>query len=114
MSLKLDYSKDILLQLPWKVENAANQGKQKVTIFYFALTTCVYCKKGIAWMQEKKATFNWLHLDELEMDTRQQIKEWLKKKYNTPPAFPFVIFRNPDKDYVSSGFDPDYWVSKVR
>jgi glutaredoxin len=109
-----NFDKDILLQIPWNEENVELGSKQKVAIFYFALTTCAYCKRGIQWLKDKKIAFHWIHLDTIDIDVRQQIKEWLKQKYKTQTTFPFVIFRLSEKDYISSGFDPDYWGSKIK
>jgi len=110
----MDYSQDILSQLTWKNENPEKLSGQKVKIFYFALSTCAYCKKGLAWIREKNAAFSWIYLDELPIEDRQLIKDWLKQRYGTTVGFPFVIFRMPDKDYVSPGWDPDYWAAKIK
>jgi len=110
----MDFTKDIFTQLPWKEDNLQNQSKQKVQIFYFALTTCAYCKKGLAWMRDRHAAFSWMYLDDLSIEERQPIKDWLKQRYGQTVGFPFVIFRMPDKDFVSPGWDPEYWAAKVH
>lgn len=106
--------KDILPELTWKIENPDNPNKQKVQIYYFALTTCAYCKKGLEWLKERKATFSWLYLDELPAEKKIPIKDWVKKRYGTNFGTPFAIFRLDGKDTPSEGFDPDYWKAKIR
>ena len=106
--------RDILPELPWIHETGAPGRTQKTQIFYFALTTCAYCKRGLSWLQERGVTFSWLYLDSLPLEKKGPIKEWVKKKYTTNFGTPFIIFRSEGKDYASEGFDPDYWKAKIR
>jgi len=41
------------------------------------------------------------------------IKKWIKEKYHTNMGMPFVVFRIKDTDYISNGYDPEYWKSKI-
>lgn len=111
-----DIEQDILPNLDWNVEEAQNQANKTTEIYYFSLTTCAYCKKGIQWLKAHNARFNWLYLDKIEMTQKKEIKEWVQKKYNlkTRMASPFVIFRTPKQDFISNGFDPEYWKSKIH
>ena len=107
---------DILLTLDWKSEISEKIATQKTTIYYFSLTTCVYCKKGIQWLKERKIAFNWLYLDDYPQEKRQQIKKWIQDKYllKSRMASPFVVFRQNGTDFISNGYDPDYWKIKAR
>lgn len=114
--MDVDINTDLLRDLPWKKVNWEKDNHQKNDVFYFSLTTCVYCKKGIEWLTNRNVAFKWLYLDELEQEKRQLIKQWIQKKYNMQSrmASPFVIFRTSEKDYISNGFDPEYWKAKAR
>ena len=114
--MEVNHGNDILPSLNWKIENREKKSSQKSAIYYFSLTTCVYCKKGINWLKEREVFFKWLYLDDFPLEKRQEIKIWIQKKYNlkTRMASPFVIFRRDDKDYISNGYDPEYWKAKAR
>lgn len=107
---------DILEDLPWKKVNWDQKEEQKNDIFYFSLTTCVYCKKGIEWLKNQNVAFRWFYLDSLEQEKRQAIKHWVQKRYemHSRMASPFVVFRTAEKDYFSNGYDPEYWKTKAR
>ena len=114
--MEFEISKDALSELQWTYENNNLQTDQKATIYYFSLTTCSHCKRGLQWMHDRKVAFRWLELDLLDMEKKKAIKKWVQKRYNmkTRMASPFVIFRFPDRDFISNGYDPDYWKAKAR
>ena len=58
--------------------------------------------------------FHWLYLErrELDVDERQQIEEALNTVYKSI-IFPLLFFETLDQDFVSSGFDPEYWKTKL-
>ncbi len=113
--MKFDIETDIIPTLPWAFENEEKQNSQKTTIFYFSLTTCAYCKKGKKWLNEKGVAYNWLFIDKLDLNLKQEIKKWIQTKYKLTSrmASPFVIFRKEGKDFISNGYDPEYWKSKA-
>lgn len=114
--MEYDITTDILPGLSWTTENASRQTTQKSKIFYFALTTCAYCKKGFAWLRERGSAFHWMYLDLLPQDQKTAIKAWVKQKYHlkSEMGLPFVIFRIEGNDFISGGFDPEYWAAKAR
>ncbi len=114
--MSIDIAQDILSELNWKVENWEKSSSQKSEIYYFSLTTCVYCKKGINWLNDRNIAFKWLYLDDYSQEEKQKIKHWVQKKYNLSSrmASPFVIFRNEERDFISNGYDPEYWKAKAR
>jgi glutaredoxin-like protein NrdH len=111
-----DPQTDKLLTLDWNYVNSDRQTDQKVKIFYFSLTTCVYCKKGIQFLNDRGIAYRWLYLDRLDLELKKEIKDWVQKTYKLTSrmASPFVIFRLGEEEYYSNGYDPDYWKSKLR
>ncbi len=107
---------DIFLEnLDWTIENKDYLKNQQVSIYYFSLTTCPYCKRGIKWLLEKNVAFRWLYLDKILLEMKKSIKNWIQEKYNLPTRMgtPFVIFRKNQNDFISNGYDPSYWASKI-
>ncbi|MHA1672521.1 MAG: glutaredoxin family protein [Promethearchaeota archaeon] len=114
MEFKLET--DILPTLDWIIENENHQDLQKTEIFYFSLTTCAYCKKGKHWLKDKDVTFKWLNIDHLDLEIKAAIKKWVQKRYGlrSRMASPFVVFRIESQDFISNGYDPEYWKAKIR
>jgi glutaredoxin len=114
--MKYAIEEDILPKLNWNHINANQSKDQNVEIYYFSLTTCVYCRKGMNFLKDKRAFFKWLYLDEIPQEERNAIKDWIQKKYNLKSrmASPFVIFRFEKRDYISNGYDPEYWKTKIK
>ncbi|MHA1795108.1 MAG: hypothetical protein ACTSUK_03280 [Promethearchaeota archaeon] len=106
-----------LENLPWTLENNKKneKGSQKSEIYYFSLTTCMYCKKGLKWLREREVSFKWLYLDNLEPNLKKKVKTWVQEhfKLKTRMASPFVIFKTDSGEYYSDGFDPEYWKAKI-
>ncbi len=114
--MEFEISYDALSELQWTYEKKNLQVDQKATIYYFSLTTCSHCKRGLKWMRDRGVAFRWLEIDLLGLEKKNAIKKWVQKRYNMKSrmASPFVIFRFPDRDFISNGFDPDYWKAKAR
>ena len=114
--MEFELSYDVLSELPWTFEQGTLQVDQKASIFYFSLTTCSHCKKGLQWMRDLGVAFRWLEIDQIELEKKNAVKKWIQKRYamNSRMASPFVIFRFPERDFISNGFDPDYWKAKAR
>jgi glutaredoxin len=114
--MEYDENQDIIIDLKWKNEQFQKDPPQQSQIFYFALTTCAYCKKGMNWLKEKQINYKWLNLDEYPIEEKQAIKNWVKKKFklSSDMGLPFVIFRSKSGEYHSNGYDPEYWKAKIR
>lgn len=75
----------------FKNENGKiNKGDVKV----FALSTCAFCKKALNFLRENSITFCYIYIDELDLTTKQKIKNDLKDKYNIDVGFPFLILND--------------------
>jgi len=112
ISLFMDIDLELL---DWNIENEDKLKDQQVIIYYFSLTTCPHCKRGIKWLLERKIGFKWLYLDKLQLEMKNSVKNWIQDKYKLPTRMgtPFVIFRKNHTDFISNGYDPSYWASKV-
>ena len=71
------------------VENANNQNNVKI----FALSTCIWCKKTKQLMSDNDITYQYLDVDILNAEEKQEaVKEM--KKYITNISFPLVIIND--------------------
>ncbi|MCF2138862.1 MAG: glutaredoxin [Candidatus Lokiarchaeota archaeon] len=107
---------DIIPGLPWTLEQSTKNINHKTEIFYFSLTTCAHCRKGLNWLRNHGVKFKWLYLDKLDPEEKKKIKNWIQDHYKlrTRMGSPFVIFRTQNQDFISNGFDPEYWKTKIR
>ncbi len=112
ISLFMDINLELL---DWTIENENKLKDQQVIIYYFSLTTCPHCKRGIKWLLERNISFKWLYLDKLPSEMKNSLKNWIQDNYNlsTRMGTPFVIFRKNQKEFISNGYDPSYWASKI-
>ncbi len=104
-----------LESLNWTIENEDKLKNQKVIIYYFSLTTCPHCKRGIKWLLDKNVGFRWLYLDKMPLEMKNSVKKWIQENYklHTRMGTPFVIFRKNQEDFISNGYDPSYWAAKI-
>ncbi len=69
---------------------------------FFGLTTCVWCKKTRAWLDENNIEYDCVYVDELSGDEREAAKERVLK-FADKLAFPIVII--DDGASVIRGFN---------
>jgi glutaredoxin len=83
------------------MEHVDGQNKGKVVLF--ALSTCGWCKKTRMLLEDMEVEYEYIYVDLLEGDERQEIIERLKK-WNPKLSFPTLVL-NDEKTIV--GFNED-------
>jgi glutaredoxin len=79
------------------------KGKNKGKIILYALSTCIWCKKVKYFLDSIKIEYDYVFIDLLDGDDRQQAREDIKK-WNPRISFPTLIIN--DKDCIV-GFKED-------
>lgn len=83
------------------------EGDKKTNeIFLLALSTCHWCMKGKAWLNENKYHYKFVDVDKIETEERINFKREVSKLFNTMVRYPFIII-NGKKFYA--GYNPDEW-----
>ena len=82
------------------------EGKNKGDVVLYALSTCGWCKKTRMLLEEMEVEYDYIYVDLLEGDERQEIIEQLKK-WNPQLSFPTIVINNEE---CIVGFNED----KVR
>ena len=72
----------------------------------YALSTCGFCRRAIAFLKEKGVRFSYMHVDELPPDEKQSVKDMIRKRYGKPLQFPFLV---QNGTITLSGFDRMQW-----
>jgi len=70
----------------------------------YALSTCAFCKVAMTYLEEKGFEFQYVYLDQVDFDLKQELKE----TYDNIPVFPILTI--DDKDAIS-GFVETKWAT---
>ncbi|MBN2509885.1 MAG: glutaredoxin [Spirochaetales bacterium] len=72
----------------------------------FALTTCGFCKRAMAFMHEQGPAFSYVYVDELGPDIKQELKDRFYKAFGAKMLFPTLLVDG--KDFLP-GFIRLHW-----
>ncbi len=73
--------------------------KTNPEITIFALSTCGFCKRSLAFLEANEFAYRYVHIDKISLDAKSQVKRELKEKYKVDIAFPFATL-SPDSYLV--------------
>lgn len=71
------------------------EGKNKGDVVLYALSTCGWCKKTRMLLEEMEVEYDYIYVDLLEGDERQEIIEQVKK-WNPQLSFPTLVINNKE------------------
>ena len=74
----------------------------KITVY--ALSTCGFCKRALAFLRDNSVEFEYVYVDRLDRKARDKIVDELKGKYNRRVAFPFLVI---DGEECMVGFNTE-------
>jgi glutaredoxin len=77
-------------------------GTNKGEIILFALSTCAWCKKTKALLEELNVNYNYINVDLVMDETKHDLLDDLTK-YNSSISFPTIIINNGEEIIV--GYD---------
>ncbi len=83
------------------MEHVDGQDKGKVVLY--ALSTCGWCKKTRMLLDDLKVEYDYIYVDLLEGDERQEIIEQVKK-WNPRLSFPTLVIKDEE---TIVGFNED-------
>ncbi len=84
-------------------------GKKLADIFIYTLSTCGWCKKTKAFLNELGLDYNYIDVDLLPENEEDAVVEELKK-WNPSCSFPTMVI---NKEHCIVGFQPDKIKEKV-
>ena len=76
----------------------------------FALTTCGFCKRAMAFMKEQGVSFSYVYIDELGPDVKQRLKDRFFEEFGKKMLFPTLLI--DEKDFLP-GFIRLHWEKVV-
>lgn len=74
------------------------EGQNKGKLVLFALSTCGWCKKTRALIEDLDADYEYVYVDLLKGEEREEVVEMIKK-WNPQVSFPTLVI-NDDKTIV--------------
>lgn len=80
------------------------RGDRSITVY--ALSTCGYCKKALAFLDENGFSYRFIHVDLIPLETKNEIKATLKARFNENVAFPFAVI--DEKTHLVGFILPDW------
>lgn len=83
------------------MEHVDGENKGKITLF--ALSTCQWCRKTRALLEELKVGYDYIYVDLLTGDERNEVIEEVKK-YNSQLSFPTLVL---DDEKTIVGFNEE-------
>lgn len=77
----------------------------------YALSTCAFCEKAIAWFRERGESFGYVYIDRLDPDFKARLKAELKERHGAIPVYPFVTV---DRTHGVSGYDTGKYLALLE
>ncbi len=81
------------------------------TIMVYALSTCGFCKRALAFLEANHFAYQYLYVDLIPIDVKNAIKQELKERFKENVAFPFAVI--DDKQYLIGFIEAD-WKSTLQ
>jgi glutaredoxin len=85
-----------------------NRNDHRITVY--ALSTCGFCKRAIAFLNEKGFSYRYIYMDQIPLETKTQAKKELKEQFKDDIAFPFAVI---DEGKHLVGFIEPDWVKTL-
>ncbi|MCX7786211.1 MAG: glutaredoxin family protein [Spirochaetes bacterium] len=86
------------------IQESGNPTGHEVTVY--ALSTCGFCKRAIAYLKEKNVAFRYVYVDTLPQDLRQELKTALRDTFQRSLLYPYLVV---DGNQVVTGFVKEKW-----
>jgi len=72
----------------------------------YALSTCGFCKRALKFLDDNQISHRYVHVDLIDIATKNKVKELLKERFNTHVSFPFAIIDN--QETLIGFLEPDW------
>lgn len=82
-------------------------GRSEKAITIYALSTCGFCKRAMAFLDDQGFAYKYIYLDQIPLETKNEVKAVLKEKFKENVAFPFAVIDGTD--HLVGFIQPD-WV----
>jgi glutaredoxin len=93
------------------IEFVHEDGRNKpCDIAVYALSTCGFCKRSLAFLRENSIAFRYVYVDLLDAAMKDTVKSALSDTFKTRIGFPFAVLNG--NEYLR-GFVQDEWEKRL-
>jgi len=85
-----------------KVAQTVKGSKKNRDITILTLSTCMWCKKCKAWLNDRDIYYRYIDIDKINFEEKSKILDHIREKYQSRISYPFMIC---DEDHVV-GYNP--------
>ncbi|MDP3177021.1 MAG: glutaredoxin [Spirochaetaceae bacterium] len=85
---------------------AVEGGRSDRAITVYALSTCGFCKRALAWLDGKGYSYRYIFVDKIPLEVKNEAKKILKERFKEDVAFPFTII--DDTDHLVGFIEADW------
>jgi len=78
-------------------------------IVVFALSTCGFCKRAMAFLNDRSYAYRYIYVDKIPLDKKTEVKRILKEQYKEDVAFPFATIDGTS--HLVGFIEPDWKLS---
>ena len=96
-----------LEEIDYKTVPGSNKDRR---LRLYALSTCAFCKKAMTYLEEQGYEFQYIYLDQIDIDLKREAKKELKSTYENIPVFPILTIDDSD---AISGFIETKWAERL-
>ena len=100
-----------MIKIPGDITPVEGTIKQNDDIFLFAISTCMWCKKGKRWLSRKGYSYSYFDIDKIPVKKKNQLKKDIESVFGVKPRFPFLIV---NKVKFDAGYNPDIWEEIIQ
>ncbi len=72
----------------------------------YALSTCGFCKRALAFLRENGIRFRYVYVDSIEFEVKKKLKQALNDTYGKSVGFPYLVI---DGREAHVGFSEKDW-----
>lgn len=83
---------------------AGTRRQHEITVY--ALSTCGFCKRALAFLNEKGFAYRFVYMDLLPLEVKTEAKRVLKERFKTEVSFPFAVI--DEKEHLVGFVEADW------
>lgn len=95
-----------MIKMPEMRYTAREGDRDDPEIVVYALSTCGFCKRALAFLDGKGFSYKYVYVDLLPLETKNAVKQSLLERFGEHVAFPFAVIG--DRAYLVGFIEPDW------
>jgi glutaredoxin-like protein NrdH len=85
---------DAMLDTLAYTDVAGSRPGPEITVY--ALSTCGFCKRALAWLDAKGFAYRYVYMDLVPLEVKTDAKRQLKERFKADVSFPFAVIGGKD------------------